>query len=390
MNAPMGTLLKQEGSAQDQQLLVEPVRDFAREVLLPADREWDLGRSSVASVLSQLEGMGLLGLMVPLSHGGLGCNMTTYAALLHEVAYASPSTAVTLSVHTMVCHTLARLKDQPQRDRWLSDALVKENLFAFAVSEAEAGSNVSACRTRADRVPGGYRVNGEKMWITNGLSARWFVTLVRLHDGTAMGQFCALMIDGGSEGLRREEITGKMGIRGSETAVISFDNVFVPDDCLLGAVGQGKEICATALGEGRVGIASQASGIAHACLDAMTEYARQREQFGRPIGKFQAIQQMVADSAVELAAARELIFSAAAKIDRGALHLAASSMAKLYASEAANRIAYRAVQVHGGMGYVHECRVEQLYRDARITTIYEGTSEIQRYVIARYFREDDP
>ena len=191
------------------------------------------------------------------------------------------------------------------------------------------------------------------------------------------------MVDGDSNGIDRAPIHGKMGIRGSETAVIAFDGVVVPTTHLLGEEGAGLSASLAALDGGRIGIAAQAAGIAQACLDEMISYAHEREQFGTKIAGFPAIQQMIADSHVELAAAKELIDFAAWSKDMGHDDRSASSKAKLYATEAANRIAYRAVQLHGGMGYVNECRVEQLFRDARITTIYEGTSEIQRVVIAR-------
>jgi hypothetical protein len=199
-----------------------------------------------------------------------------------------------------------------------------------------------------------------------------------------------MMIDGNDAGVQRTKIRGKMGIRGSETAVVHYDNVFVPDAYMLGEPGEGLKVFLTTLNEGRISIAAQASGIAEACLDEMVAYARQRHQFDRPIGKLPAIQNMIADSAVELEAAKLLIWRAAASADAGAPDRSASSMAKLYASEAANRIAYRAVQVHGGSGYVNECRVEQLFRDARVTTIYEGTSEIQRLLIGRALRSNGP
>lgn len=372
--------------SEDIELLIQAVRDFARGELLEADRRWDVDESSMAELLPQIAQMGLLKVMIPELQDGMGCDCRTYSTLLHEVAYASPSMAVTLSVHTMVASTVSKMAEEPLRSTWLRQFGEADHLCAFAISEADAGSDPSSIRTRAVEAPGGFRVSGEKMWISNGMSARWFLTLVRLDDGTPDGALCMVMIDGQSPGLERTKIRGKMGIRGSETAVIALADVFVPKEHLVGNVGEGGRVSAITLNEGRVGIASQASGIGEACLDAMVHYARERRQFGQPIGRFQAVANMIADSAMELAAARALIFSAAAKIDREEADLASSSMAKLYATEAVNRIAYRAVQVHGGMGYVRECRVEQLYRDARVTTIYEGTSEIQRYVIAKRLR----
>jgi hypothetical protein len=279
---------------------------------------------------------------------------------------------------------LERFLPEPLRTQWLSEWGSPESFSAFALSEAGAGSDASAVTTTATKTDGGYRLNGEKMWITNGMNARWILTMVKLHDAPPREGLCAVLVDGNDAlGLTRTKIVGKMGIRGSETAVISFHDVFVPKDHLIGGPGQGKKVFLTALNKGRIGIAAQATGIAEACLTEMIHYAQTREQFDQPIGRFQAVGAMVADSAVELEAAKVLVWRAARTVEAGEPAWSRTSMAKAYASEAANRIAYRAVQVHGGAGYVRDCRVEQLYRDARVTPIYEGTNEIQRLVIAR-------
>ncbi len=367
----------------DQQVLIDAVREYARNELLPLDRQWDAGESTVFDIVQQLAEMGLLTLVVPEDFGGLACPYRVYASIIHELASSSPSTAVTVAVHCMVGKILASRAPEPLRSELLKGWGDPENFGAFALSEAGAGSDAAAVKTEAVEADGGFRLTGEKMWISNGMRARWFLTLVRLKDAPTDGALCAFVVDGREKGLERTQVHGKMGIRGSETAVIHLDNVFVPKDHLIGERGEGLQVCLSSLNEGRIGIAAQASGIAEACLDEMVTYSRQRKQFGKPIGTFPAIGEMIADSAVELEAAKLLIWRAATEVDQGKLAPTASSMAKLYATEAANRIAYRAVQVHGGSGYVNECRVEQLYRDVRVTTLYEGTSEIQRYVIAR-------
>lgn len=370
-------------ASSDESLLITAARDFARAELVDLDRKWDRGEGSVADILQILAEMGFLNMILPEEVGGLNCGYLTYSRILHEISYASPSTAVTLGVHNMVGMVLSQYAPAPHRERWLREWGTVGSFGAFAISEANAGSDPASSRTLARHDGDEFILNGEKMWITNGMSARWFLTLARTQPGTSKSGLSSLMVDGSSPGVTRTTIHGKMGIRGSETAVIAFDEVRVPRDRLLGAEGEGLKVCLSALNGGRIGIAAQASGIAEACLDEMIEFARQREQFGTPIARFQAIQNQIADSAVELAAAKELIGRAARLVDEGKLNPSASSQAKLFASEVANRIAYRAVQVHGGMGYVNECRVEQLYRDARVTTIYEGTSEIQRLIIAR-------
>ena len=371
-----------ELSAEDRALL-DTVRDFARNELLPLDRRWDADDSSLFEAMPMLADMGLLNLLVPHEAGGLGCAYPLFAAILHELSVWSAATSVTLSVHSMVGTIMDRFAPEPLRTQLLACWGRPDHFAAFALSEAGAGSDASAVRTIAVPAPGGYKINGEKMWVTNGLSARWLLTLVRLPGLPDRQNFCTLLVDTTAPGLTRTKIRGKMGIRGSETAVVDYQGVFVPEEHLIGKHGDGMAVCLSSLGRGRVGIAAQATGIAEACLAEMVGYARQREQFDQPIGKFQAVSNMIADSAMELEAAKLLVWRAACGVQSGNVDRRATSMAKLYASEAANRIAYRAVQVHGGTGYVHECRVEQLYRDARITTIYEGTSEIQRIVIGR-------
>lgn len=370
--------------SEDEALLVDTVRSFARAELLEADRRCDKDESSMYEMLPSVAEMGLMNLLVPEELGGLGCSKRVYAAIIEELAYASPSMAVMVSVHSMTGKIMDLFGQEEPRRAWLSDYGRAESLGAFAISEADAGSDVAAATTSAIKVDGGYRVNGSKMWITNGLHGRWFLVLVRTDpEKPGSAGLSALIVDGQEEGVERDAIHGKMGIRGSDTVVLHLNDVFVPDSYLLGKVGEGLEVCLGALDEGRIGIAAQALGIGQACCDEMVSYASQRVQFGQTIGRFQAIGNMIADTAVELEASRSLIDRAAWLVDQGSKSPKASAMAKLFASEAANRIAYRAVQVHGGSGYVKECRVEQLYRDARVTTIYEGTSEIQRHVIAR-------
>jgi alkylation response protein AidB-like acyl-CoA dehydrogenase len=367
----------------DESALLEGTREYARNELLPRDRRWDRGESSVVEVLPQLAEMGLLNLLVPVDAGGLGCSYPIYAALIHELAVWSPATAVTVAVHSMVGGIVDRFVSEPLRTELLKGWGDASHFAAFALSEAGAGSDAASAKTSARRVAGGFRINGEKMWVSNGMHAGWIFALGRLEGLPEHQAYVAFMIEGEAAGIGREEIHGKMGIRGSETAVISFSDTFVPDSHVVGDPGKGMAVCLKSLGRGRVGIAAQATGIAEACLTEMVSYARQREQFNQPIGKFQAVGNMIANSFVELAAAKSLVWRASCSVEEGKDDRRATSMAKLFASEAANRIAYRAVQVHGGTGYVNECRVEQLYRDARVTTIYEGTSEIQRIVIGR-------
>lgn len=374
--------------SEDHRLMVEAVRDYARSELTPRDIEWDRTETSCCTELGQLAEMGLLGLRVPEEYHGLNIPTTCYAHIIRELSYASPSVAVTISVHSMVCEILNSFALDEVKEEILPQLTKTGNLSAFAISEPDAGSDPGSAKTRATPVDGGFRLNGAKMWVSNGINGRWFVVLARLsHDSPK--NLTMFLMDATADGVVRNIIHGKMGIRGSETAEMCLENVFVPRRYLLGEPGWGLRIALNALDGGRIGIASQAAGIGEACLDLMVSYAKQRRQFNRLIADFQAIQWMLADSRTELAAAQLLIDHAAMLKDAGENYTLAASMAKLYASEAANRIADRGVQIHGGYGYCNEFRIEQLYRDARITRIYEGTSEIQRLVIARHLLRDE-
>jgi alkylation response protein AidB-like acyl-CoA dehydrogenase len=374
--------------SEDYRLLVDAVRDFARAELISRDVGWDRTETSCCTELDQLYEMGLMSLRVPEEHGGLDCPATCYAHIIRELAYASPSVAVTIAVHSMVCEVVNEFAREDVKGELLPRLAEPGNLSAFAISEPDAGSDPSSAKARAERVQGGYRLNGAKTWVTNGVTGRWFVVLARIVNQGRSNGFSMLLLDAQQEGVDRRTIHGKMGIRGSETAEMTLENVFVPEENLLGEPGWGLRIALRALDGGRIGIAAQAVGIACACIDLMVSYSKERVQFKRPLADFQAIQWMLADSQTELMASQQLIDQAAWLKDQGRPYTQAASMAKLYAAEAANRIAYRAVQVHGGYGYSNEFRVEQLYRDARVTPIYEGTSEIQRIVIARNLLRD--
>ncbi|NLG43829.1 MAG: acyl-CoA dehydrogenase, partial [Phycisphaerae bacterium] len=334
--------------SDDHRVLIEGVRDYARGELLPRDRQWDHTEASCCEMLPQLSEMGLLGLRVPEADGGLACPMVPYAHIIRELSYASPAVGVMISVHSMVCEIIKMYAASQVRSRLLRQLASPGNLAAFAISEADAGSDPASARTRAERVEGGWRLNGSKMWVTNGITGRWFVVLARTGEGRSSKHLSMFLLDTQQPGISRTKIHGKMGIRGSETAEMGLDNVFIPGDALLGDPGDGLKIALSALDGGRIGIASQAIGIAQACLDEMVSYSKQRKQFDQPIANFQAIQWMIADSATELTAAQLLTDQAAALKESGQPFTSEASMAKLFASEAANRIAYRAVQVHGG------------------------------------------
>jgi alkylation response protein AidB-like acyl-CoA dehydrogenase len=372
----------------EERALAEAAREYARARLADLDRQCDRDESSICSVLPELAEMGFLVVRVPQEMGGLGCSRLTYVTLMHEIGYASPSACVTLTVHNMVAEMLCRQGSERVRADVVPQIGTAANLGSFAISEADAGSDAGACSTRAVRDGDEWVINGSKMWITNGLAGRWFVTLVQTKEQGDKDGLCIILVDGQQEGFERLKITGKMGLRGSETASIHLTDVRAPHDYLLADVGEGFKTSMATLNGGRLGIAAQATGIAEACLDQMVAYAKQRVQFGQPIANFQAIQEMLADSAVDLAAAESLVAWAASKPGHSRAFVAAAAKAKLFATEMAFRVADRAVQVHGGTGYVNDSVVEKLFRDVRVTRIYEGTSEIQRLVIARELLAD--
>ncbi len=306
-----------------------------------------------------------------------------YSLAMTEIARACASTAVTMAVTNMVAEVIAKFGSEAQKERYVPRLVAGEiGPGAFALSEPEAGSDPGSMRTTAERVPGGFVLRGQKQWITSGGRAGVLVVWA-MTGGPGTRGISTFLVERGTPGMKPGKHEDKLGLRASETVPITFDDCRVPEDALLGQEGQGFRVAMMALDGGRIGIASQAIGIATAALEEATAYAKERKQFGRPIADFQAIQWMLADSATELDAARLLTLRAATLKEAHRPFTREASMAKLYASEAANRVCNRAVQVHGGYGYVRDFAAERHLRDVRATTIYEGTSEIQRTVIAR-------
>jgi alkylation response protein AidB-like acyl-CoA dehydrogenase len=358
-------------------------RDYATKEILPRaatiDREGRIPRS----ILEGLAKLGMMTLAVPEELGGADVGSVAYSAALSEVARACASTAVTMSVTNMVAEVIARFGTDAQKKRYVPQ-LASGALAAgsFALSEPEAGSDPGAMRTTAKKDGDHWVIDGAKQWITSGDFAGVFVVWARTGGPGTKGISCFL-VEQGEKGLSVGHHEDKMGLRGSSTTALHFEGVRVPESALLGELNGGFKIAMMALDGGRIGIASQAIGIAEAALAAALDYARERKTFGKPIADHQAIQWMIADARTELDAARLLTYRAAylKQSQQSFSHQAA--MAKLYATEAAGRICDRALQIHGGYGYVKEYDVERYYRDVRVTRIYEGTSEIQRIVIGR-------
>lgn len=368
---------------ESKKLLIEQIRAFAQKEIAPKAKEFDETGTFPSTIIQQLGEMGLMGMMVSEAWGGAGMDTVSYAMALEEIAAACASTAVIMSVNnSLVCYPIDAYGNDDQKKRFLTPLARGEKLGCFALSEPGHGSDPAGLKLQAKKTKGGYLLKGTKNWITNGREADYCVVFATLDPTLKHKAISAFIVDTRSEGFQVSKLEDKLGITASSTAQLFFDDVFVPNDCLLGAEGAGFRIAMSTLDGGRIGIASQALGIARCSLDASKKFATEREQFGAPIAKLQAIQFFIADMAVRLQGARLLTWSAARAKDQGLKFTKEAAMAKLAASEAAMWISNKAIQVHGGYGYTKEYVVERNYRDAKITEIYEGTSEIQRLVIA--------
>ncbi len=359
-------------------------REVARGVVAPAAREGDRTGRFPADVVREMGRVGLLGLSVPGDLGGAGAGAVAYALAVMEIAAADCSVAVTMAVTSMVGETIARFGTRAQALRCCPPLASGEWLAgAFALSEPQAGSDSGALATRAARHPGGWVIEGEKQWITNGDLAGVVVVWARTDPAAGTRGISAFLVEQGAPGLRVGRHERKMGLRASSTVSLAFEDCFVPDSALLGAPGDGFRIAMAALDGGRIGIAAQATGTIAAALEAAVAHARARRASGHAIGEIQAIELTLADTRTDHDAARLLTLRAAARKERALPFRREASMAKLFASEAAQRATARAVQIHGASGCTDAFPVERYLRDARVQTIYEGTSEIQRTVVAR-------
>ena len=370
---------------EEQKMIQAMVRDFARDVLLPTAAERDRTGEFPAENLKKMGELGLMGMNILPEYNGAGVDTVSYSVALQEVAYACASTAVIMSVHNSVaCGPIYLFGSEYLKETYLKPLATGEKIGSFALTESGAGSDPASQKSKAVRDGDYYILNGNKMFITTGKNSDLTVVTAYTDRSKKHRGISAFVVEKGTPGFyvgREEE---KMGLRASDTVELIFEDCPVPAENLLGNEGDGFIIAMTSLDGGRIGISSQSVGLAQACLHAAISYAKGRIQFGRPISQFQGIRWMIADMATQVEAARLLTFNAAAMKDRGENFTEAVSMAKLFASEMANKVAYQALQIHGGYGYIKEFAVERYYRDARVFTIYEGTSEIQRRVIANH------
>jgi butyryl-CoA dehydrogenase len=370
---------------EEQRMIRAMVREFAREVLLPTAAERDRTKEFPAENLKKMGELGLMGMNVPPEFNGAGVDSVSYSLALQEVGYTCASTAVVMSVHNSVaCGPVYLYGSEYLKETYLKPLATGKKIGSFALTEPSAGSDPASQKTKAVKDGDSYVINGTKMFITSGKNSDLTVVTAYTDREKKHRGISAFVIEKGTPGFFVGKEEDKMGLRASDTVELIFEDCRVPSKNLLGQEGDGFVIAMASLDGGRIGIASQSVGLAQACLDAAVSYAKERIQFNKPIAKFQGIRWMIADMATQIEAARLLTFNAAAMKDRGENFSAAASMAKVFASEMANKVAYQALQIHGGYGYMKEFPVERHYRDVRVFTIYEGTSEIQRKVIANH------
>ena len=368
---------------KDQKAVREMVAAFAQKEIAPHAATWDQARTFPVDVFTRLGELGIMGMSVSERYGGAALDTVSTVLAIEEISRADAGVGVSVSVHAgLTTRIIESFASDVAKQRYLPEMCTGRWLGAFALTEPESGSDASNLRTRARTRGETYVLDGTKQWVTNGGYAKVFIVFARTGGPGPKG-ISAFVVDRDTPGLSIGRLTDKLGIHSSNTVDVSFSNAEIPATHLLGEEGAGYRIALASLGTGRLGIAAQAVGILAACLDTSAKYARDRHQFGRAIGSFQAVSFKIADMAVDLDAARLLLYRAAWMRDQGLSEIDASSKAKLFASTAARRHAAECVQILGGYGYTTEFPAERYYRDAKITEIYEGTSEVQRIVIAR-------
>jgi butyryl-CoA dehydrogenase len=368
----------------EQRLIRETAREFTDNEIVPRARDNDRNEHFDLELIAKLAAQGYLGAIVPRDYGGAGLDYLTYALIVEEVGRGCSAMRTVVSVQTsLVCSSIMRWGTEEQKQEYLPKLCSGEWLGCFALTEPDTGSDAANQRTRARRTDSGWIINGAKMWISMGNHARVALVFAQTDPDKHHRGIACFLVDAEQPGYQPQAIHHKLGLRGSDTAAISLDDVEVPEGAMLGQVGDGFKVAMSALDSGRYSVAAGCVGICQGCLDASVRYSKERQQFGRPIASFQLVQEMLADIALETEAARMLVWRAGYLKDSGQPNTTETSVAKLYATEAAIRCANTAIQVHGGSGYVDDYPVERYLRDVRVTTLYEGTSQIQKLIIGR-------
>lgn len=369
---------------EEQRMVQEMTRAFAEKEVKPVASQMDHDSIYPAGLVKKLGEIGLMGMIVPPDFGGSGMDLVSYVIAMEEISKVWASLGAIISVNnSLACGPILRFGSEAQKKKYLAPLARGEWLGCYALTEPGSGSDASSIQTRAQKVGGDYLIEGTKVFTTNGSRADLAIVYAVTDPGKGKKGISAFLVEKTVPGFSVAKLEDKLGLRSSDTAGLVFESCRVPKDNLLGKEGEGLKIALETLDGGRIGIAAQALGVAQGCLEESLAYAKERKQFGRPIADFQAIQWMLADMATEIDAARLLTYRAAWLYQQGKKVNREAAMAKLFASEASNRVAYRAVQIFGGYGYVKDFVVERFFRDARVTTLYEGTSEIQRLIIAR-------
>jgi butyryl-CoA dehydrogenase len=368
---------------EEQRMIRDTAREFAAREVAPKAAELDKNSRWPAEILAKMAELGLLGVAIPQEHGGAGMDTMSYALAMEEISAACASCGVIMSVNnSLFCDPVYKFGTDEQKKRVLEPVASGQKLGCFGLTEPMSGSDAQTMVTNGEKTSGGFVLNGAKNWITNGPHADWIIVFAVTDRSGPKVKHTAFLVERGTPGFTQNPPDHKLGIHAAHSCTVFFENCKVPEANIVGGVGDGFKVAMSTLDGGRIGIACQAIGIARAAFEKSVAYAKERKSFGVPIAQHQAIQFMLADMATQIDAARLLTWRAARMKDQKIRHSAESAMAKLYASEMATRVTHKAIQVHGGYGYSTEFPVERHYRDARITEIYEGTSEIQRIVIA--------
>lgn len=371
--------------SEDQILIKEMIRDFVQNEIVPQAKALEKKHEFPKELLKKLTKVGVLGMSIPPEYEGNKTDALSFILTIEQISQAFPSLAVIISVHcSLFCYAILKFGTEVQKKKYLPKAAKGEVLGAFALTEPGAGSDVHGLKTKASKKGDTYILNGTKSWVTTGSDADAYILFANTEIEPGVQRLSAFIVESHFPGFRISKVEEKMGLHASITSEVVLEDCQVPVENLLGEEGKGASIALYCLDGSRIGIAAQSVGLSQRALEEAIKYAKQREAFGKPIAEFQAIQFMIADMATLIESARLLTYKAAILLDKGQRISKDASMAKLFASEAANKIAYTALQIHGGYGYSQEFFVEQLYRDARVLTIYEGTSEIQRLVISRH------
>ena len=374
---------------EQERMIQKTARDFARKELAPVALEANEQGFFPEEIYAKLAGLGFMGITVPEEYGGVGLDTMSFMLVLEEIAAVCASTAVTMSVHNSLTNwCILHYGSEDCRARYLPRLASGEILGAYAITESEAGSDIAAMRMTASKKGNEYILSGAKIFISTGDRAGAVIVFARTDPGARTKGISAFVVDPSMPGFSIGKVERKMGLRASRTVELVFEDCRVPAGNLLGREGQGLTIALAGLDGGRIGIAAQSIGIARAALEEGIRYARERTQFNSRIVDFQSTRWKIADAATDIEAARLLVYRAAKLRDAGEAYTKEAAMAKLFASQVANRVAYDALQMHGGVGYTQEFIIERLFRDARVTELYEGTSEIQRLVIARAVIEE--